>query len=66
MSLTVSRLMVTGLVSGLSLAHRSDSESFLLARVSQPDGAQCKRFWEFGRTYRLSSFLLLAAPSSPG
>lgn len=34
MPLTVSRLMVTGLVSGLSLAHHSDSESFPLARAS--------------------------------
>ena len=30
MSLTVSRFMVMGLVSGLSLANHSDSETFLL------------------------------------
>ena len=60
MSLTVSRFMVMGLVSGLSLANHSDSETFLLACASlSQDGVQCKGFWEVGRTYCLSSFLLL-------
>ena len=52
--------IVTGLVSGLSLANHSDSESFLVvnAWLSQ-DRFQWKRFWEAGRTYGLVSSLLL-------
>ena len=47
MWLTVLGFMVTGLVSGLSLANHSDSESFPVvhALLSQ-DGCQQEGFWE--------------------
>ena len=39
--------MVMGLVSGLSLASHSDSESFLVAHASfSQDGCQREGFWE--------------------
>ena len=44
MWLAVSGFMVMGLASGLSLANHSDSESFLVALLSQ-DGCQ-RGFWE--------------------
>ena len=49
--LTVLAFTVMGLVSRLSLATHSDSESFLavLALLSQ-DGFQREGFWEVGRT----------------
>ena len=45
--LAVSGFMVMGLISGLSLADHSDSESFLVvhALLSQ-DGCQREGFWE--------------------
>ena len=44
------------LVSGLSLANHSDSESFLVAHASlSQDGFQRGKFWEVGRTYGLAS-----------
>ena len=48
--------MIMGLVSGLSLANHSDSESFLVvhALLSQ-DGCQRGGFWEFGRIHRMES-----------
>lgn len=56
MPLTVSRLMVTGLVSGLSLAHHSDSESFPLARASLSQMEPSQGF--LGVWQDISSFLL--------
>ena len=54
--LTVSGIMVIGLVSGLSLANHSDSGSFLVAHASlSQDGFQREGFWEVGRKYRLAS-----------
>ena len=45
--LTVSGSMVMGLVSWLSLANHSDSESFLVAHVlCSQDGCQREGFWE--------------------
>ena len=39
--------MVMGLVSGLSLANHSDSESFLVVHAYfRPDGCQREGFWE--------------------
>ena len=47
--LTVSGFMVMGLVSGLSLANRSDSESFLVVHaLFCQDGCQ-RGFWEVVR-----------------
>ena len=47
MWLTVLGSMVMGLVSGLSLAHHSDSGSFLVACILlSQDGCQRKRIWE--------------------
>ena len=47
MWLAVSAFMVMGLVSGLSLASHSDSESFLVApAMSSQDGCQREGFWE--------------------
>ena len=44
---SVSGFMVMGLVSGLSLAHHSDSESFLgVHTVLSQDGCQREGFWE--------------------
>ena len=46
------------LVSGLSLASHSDSESFLVAQALLiQDGCQQEGFWEAGRTYGLVSSL---------
>ena len=47
MGLAASGFMVMGLISGLSLANHSDSESFLVgqALISQ-DGRQREGFWE--------------------
>ena len=48
--LAVSGFMVMGLVSGLSLANHSDSESFLVAHTSiSQDGCQREGFWEVVR-----------------
>ena len=45
--LAVSGFMVMGLVSGLSLANHSDSESFLVARaLFSQDGCPREGFWE--------------------
>ena len=42
-----SRVMVMGLVSGLSLANHSDSESFLVVHtLFNQDGFQREGFWE--------------------
>ena len=47
MWLTVSGFMVMGLVSGLSLANYSDSESFLgVHALFSQDGCQREGFWE--------------------
>ena len=47
MWLTVLGFMVMGLVSGLSLASHSDSESFLVVHaLFSQDGCQRKGFWE--------------------
>ena len=56
MWLAVLGLMVTGLVSGLSLANHSDPESFLVrhALFSQ-DGCQQEGFWDVVR-YEVSPF----------
>lgn len=46
-----SGFMVMGSVCGLSLAHLSDSGSFLEAHTPpHQDGFQCEGFWEVGRT----------------
>ena len=48
--LTTSGFMVMGLVSGLSLANHSDSESFLVVHtLFSQDGCQRERFWEVVR-----------------
>ena len=53
--------MVTGLVSGLSLANHSDSGSFLVAQASlSQDGFQRGGFWEVGRPCGLASPLDLS------
>ena len=45
--LMVSCFMVMGLVSGLSLANHSDSESFLVVHaLFSQDGCQQEGFWE--------------------
>ena len=45
--LAVSGFMVMGLVSGLSLANHSDSESFLVVHaLFSQDGCQREGFWE--------------------
>ena len=50
MWLTVLGFMVTGLVSGLSLANHSDSESFLVVHaLFSQDGCQWEGFWEVVR-----------------
>ena len=47
MWLAVSGFMVMGLVSGLSLANHSDSESFLVVHaLFSQDGCQREGFWE--------------------
>ena len=47
MWLAVSGFMVMGLVSGLSLANHSDSESFLVVQaLFSQDGCQREGFWE--------------------
>ena len=44
---SVSGFMLMGLVSGLSLAKHSDSESLLVAHtLLSQDGCQWERFWE--------------------
>ena len=46
-ALPVSGFMVMGLVSGLSLANHSDSESFLVVHaLFSQDGCQREGFWE--------------------
>ena len=51
--------MVMGLVSGLSLANHSDSESFLVVHaLFSQDGCQREGFWEVVRL----EFLLLTFP----
>ena len=48
--LTVLGFTVMGLVSGVSLANHSDSESFLVAHTSlNQDGCQREGFWEVVR-----------------
>ena len=73
MWLTVSGFMVMGLVSGLSLANHSDSESFLVAHaLCSQDGCQWEGFWEVvghvASPFDLSQILLvgggLLAPCS--
>ena len=47
---SVSGFMVMGLVSGLSLANHSDSESFLVVHaLFSQDGCQREGFWEVVR-----------------
>ena len=46
MWLAVSGFMVMGLVSGLSLASHSDSESFPVVLGASQDGCQREGFWE--------------------
>ena len=63
MGLAASGFMVMGLISGLSLANHSDSESFLVvqALISQ-DGCQREGFWEVVRhvsPFDLSQTLLV-------
>ena len=41
--------MVTGLVSGLSLANHSDSESLVVHALFSQDGCQREGFWEVVR-----------------
>ena len=54
--LAVSGFMVMALVSGLSLANRSDLGSFLVAcALLSQDGFQQEGSWEVGRTYGLAS-----------
>ena len=63
--LAVSGFMLMGLVSGSSLANRSDPRSFLVTHASlRQDGFQRAGFWEVGRTYELVSVssLLLTFP----
>ena len=49
--------MVVGLVSRLSLAHHSDSGSFLVVRaLLSQDGFQRGGFWKVGRTFGIISF----------
>ena len=56
MWLTGSDFMVMGLVSGLSLANHSDSESFMVVQASlSQDGCQREGFWEVVR-YVVSPF----------
>ena len=56
MGLTVSDIMVMGLVTRLSLANHSDSGPFLVPRASLgQDGFQRKGFWEVGGTCGLAS-----------
>ena len=53
--LEFSDFMVTGLVSGLSLASHSDSGSFLVAHtLPSQNGFQQGGFWEVSRTSRIS------------
>ena len=76
MWLAVSGFMVMGLVSGLSLTNRSDSESFLVVHaLFSQDGCQREGFWEVVRhvvsPFDLSQTLLvggglLAPRSLPG
>ena len=61
----VSGFMVMGLVSGLSVAKCSDSESFLVAHaLFIQDGCQQEGFWEVVRyvvsPFDLSRFLLVS------
>ena len=50
----LSSFMVMGLVSGLSLADRSDSGFLLVVHASlSQNGFQQKGFWEIGRAYGL-------------
>ena len=50
MWLTVLAFMVMGLISGLSLANHSDSESFLVVHaLFSQDGCQKEGFWEVVR-----------------
>ena len=61
MWLTGLDFMVMGLVSGLSLANDSDSESFVVARASlSQGGSQLDRFWK--DIWTGISFLLLTFP----
>ena len=61
MWLTGSDFMVMGLVSGLSLANHSDSESFMVVQASlSQDGSQLDRFWK--DMWTGISFFLLAFP----
>ena len=56
--LSVSGLMVMGLVSRLSLTNHSDSGSSLVAHTSlSQDGFQQEGVWEVGRTYGLATSL---------
>ena len=62
--LAVSGFMVMGLVSGLSLANHSDSESFLVVHaLFSQDGCQREGFWEVvghvGSPFDLSQTLLV-------
>ena len=62
--LAVSGFMVMGLVSGLSLANHSDSESFLVVQaLFSQDGCQREGFWEVVRhvvsSFDLSRILLV-------
>ena len=52
--LSVSRVMVRGFISRLSLASHSGSGSFLVAHASlSQDGCQQRGFWEVGRSHGL-------------
>ena len=65
--LTVSDFMVMGLVSGLSLANHSDSESFLVAHtLLSQDGRQGEGFWELVRHMVSPSDLSWSLPVGGG
>ena len=49
MWLSVLGFMMMGLVSGLSLANHSDSESFLVAHASLSQDGCLRGFWEVAR-----------------
>ena len=65
--LTVSDFMVMGLVSGLSLASHSDSESFLVAHtLLSQDGRHREGFWELVRHVVSPSDLSWSLPVGGG
>ena len=76
MGLAASGFMVMGLISGLSLANHSDSESFLVVHaLFSQDGCQREGFWEvvghvvspfdLSRTLLVGGGLLCSLPGPP-